>query len=297
MRKLMIVSGAFCATVFIVGSFFKAMHWPGAGALLILAILAFSTVFLPLIFVLKTREAGTQRDKWVVGVATLVGMLYCLSTLFILHHWTGSHALWLLTLAVSFFVLLPMYFFKGIRQPEARANTIVFSVIMLGVLGLQFTMTRLRQSPQTQGRVYTYIQSEQLLAKMQPQVADTPGTLSSDIQTICNRLKSIILKGETGLSSIPVDFENRKMEIKETNLSQGFFASGEPQMLLAQLRDKVRQYNASRSSESEAIPTSNTILDPNFLRRDFCGNLYVLNHITQIQLFLATSEKDHIASK
>jgi hypothetical protein len=297
MRKLMIVSGAFCAMAFIVGSFFKVMHWPGAGPLLISAILVFSTVLLPLIFLLKTREAGTQRDKWVIGIATLVGMLYGLSTLFILHHWAGSHTLWLLTLGVSFFVLLPMYFFKGIRQPESRTNTIVFSIILLGVLGLQFTMTRIRQSPQTEGRVYTYIQSEQLLAKMQSQVSATHGTLSGEIQDICHRLKTLILTRETGLSSIPSDFETRNLAIKETNLSRGFFASGEPQMLLTQLREKVQQYNASKGNQSDAIPVKNTILDPVFLSRDFCGNLYVLNQLTQMQVFLATAENYHVAGR
>eukprot|EP01137_Pigoraptor_chileana_P021640 Opistho-2@6759 len=34
MKKLMMGCGAFSAFAFVVGSFFKVMHWPGAGAIL-----------------------------------------------------------------------------------------------------------------------------------------------------------------------------------------------------------------------------------------------------------------------
>src|SRR5205814_2019326 len=63
MKKTMIVSGAISVAAFIVGSAFKFMYWPGASVLLTLGIGSFSLLFLPLLFILKVREAKAASDK------------------------------------------------------------------------------------------------------------------------------------------------------------------------------------------------------------------------------------------
>jgi hypothetical protein len=296
MKKLMIISGVFSAAAFLLGSVFKVMYWPGAGVLLASAIVVFSLLFLPLIFILKTRDASTQRNKWTVGMATLVGILYCLSALFILQHWPGARILWLSTLALSFFILLPLYFFTGIRKEETKSNTIVFSVIIIGVLGIQFTMTAIRQSPQTKARVYTYLQSEQLLQKMWPGAAAVASPLAQEIQNTCEQLKELIIE-DAGLPVIPQDFEAKGISIKETDLSNNFFKEGKGGMLLQNLRQKVKEYNSLRQNSASAIPIENSILEPTFEAKGVCTSLFVLNNITQLQLFLASAERNQLAAK
>jgi hypothetical protein len=145
MKKAMYISGAISVAAFIIGSFFKLMFWPGVAAILIFGILFFSLVFLPLLFILKTREVAAARDKLIMGLGTVAGILYCLSALWLLMHWNGKHEIWLATLAFTFFVFLPAYFFTGIRKPETRVNTIVSTIIIIGVMGIQFTLTALRR--------------------------------------------------------------------------------------------------------------------------------------------------------
>ncbi|OSZ79411.1 hypothetical protein CAP35_14495 [Chitinophagaceae bacterium IBVUCB1] len=148
MKKLMIVSGILCTTGFFIGSFFKIMHWNGTYWFLIPSIIFFSFVFLPLLFLLKTKEASSQREKLIVAVGCIVGVLYCLSTLFLVEYWHGASVLWSITLLTATFVLLPLYFFNGIRKPETKLNTIVTTFILIGLLGMQFTLTSLHKHPQ-----------------------------------------------------------------------------------------------------------------------------------------------------
>lgn len=150
MKKLMMGCGAFSAFAFVVGSFFKVMHWPGAGVILGLAFLVFCLLFLPLLFLLKTKETGAARDRIILGTATLAGILYGISMLFQIMHWPGARIIWFSTLGLSAFVLLPLYFFNGIRKPDAKTNTIVTSIILIGVLGMQFTLTALHKKPEPQ---------------------------------------------------------------------------------------------------------------------------------------------------
>lgn len=289
MRKLMMLSGLFTAIAFIIGSVFKIMYWPGAGPLLISAIAVFSLVFLPLLFILKTREAGNQRDKIVLGIGIFTGVLYCLSSVFLLHHWPGYRLLWFVTLGISFFVLVPVYFFSGIRKPETRVNTIVATVLLLGVLGIQFTMTSLRPSSQTMGRIYTYLQSEELLQKMRS--TNTTGSaadvqMADAIQATCQEIKQLILQTQLKQKSIEANFEPKEIAGNEKYAGLGFFATGRPHELLTQLQKQVTDYNQNKT-EAQKIPIQNTILDTELSKRDFFSSLYVLNNLTQIQIYLA----------
>lgn len=288
MKKLMIGSGVFSVFTFIAGSVFKIMHWPGAAVLLTLAILIFSLFFLPTMMLLKTRESTWQRDKWILSIGTIIGILYSFSTLFLVMHWPGARVLWISTLSLSFFVLVPVYFFSGIRRAEAKVNTIVTTVMILGFLGLQFTLTALRPPVEMYGNAYTYIQSEQLLKKSLQNNPVMDNQLVMEIQKTCIDIKTLILKHDTGLESIPPDFEKQGIVIKEQNMSS-FFSEGEGQELLKILEEKVNKYNAIEKDEARKIPEANSILEPGFIDKSFMSTLFVLNNITQLQIFIANT--------
>lgn len=288
MKKLMIASGFFSVLAFIGGSMFKVMHWPGAAVMLTLAIVIFSLFFLPTMMLLKTRESTWQRDKWVLSIGTLVGILYSFSTLFLVMHWPGARILWVSTLSISFFVLVPLYFFSGIRRAEAKVNTIVTTVMILGFLGLQFTLTATRPPVEMYGNAYTYIQSEQLLQRTL-QSNPTGNQLAMDVQNTCSKIKTMIIKHDIGLESIPPDFEKKGIVIKEQNMA-AFFTEGEGQELLNTLVAKVNAYNEAETNANMKIPVNNSILEPGFIHKSFISTLFVLNNITQLQIFIAKTE-------
>jgi hypothetical protein len=155
MKKVMIISGTLSVAAFITGSLFKIMHWSFAAPLLLLAILNISFVFLPLLFVVKTREIISNRDRLLLAIGTIVGILYCLSMLSLVMHWPMKSAIWLVTLAITFFVFIPAYFFTGIRNPQTKANTIVASILLVAITGIQFTLTDLRGKTADSGYTFT----------------------------------------------------------------------------------------------------------------------------------------------
>jgi len=146
MKNVMIRSGAFTAICFTTGILFKLMHWPGAAALQLASIAVFSFLFLPILFLFKSREVDLRSQKLTIGVATVFCFLFGISTLFKLMHWPYANILWLSCLGILLFVFLPIFFFTGIRNAETKVNTIISSILILVAGGMLFALTALRNS-------------------------------------------------------------------------------------------------------------------------------------------------------
>ncbi len=144
MKKVMLRSGMLSTVAFITGSFLKIMHWPGANILILIAILSICLFFLPIFFLIKSKEVKEKKEKFIIGFGVVFGILFCVSTLFKILHWPGASMLWLLCLGELFFVFLPVFFFSGIRNSETKLNTILSSIMILVAGGLLFTLTVLQ---------------------------------------------------------------------------------------------------------------------------------------------------------
>jgi hypothetical protein len=149
MKNVMIRSGAFTAICFTTGILFKLMHWPGATALQLASIAVFSFLFLPILFLFKTREVDLRSQKLTIGIAAIFCFLFGMSTLFKLMHWPYANILWLSCLGILLFVFLPLFFFTGIRNAETKVNTIISSILILVAGGMLFALTALRNSKWT----------------------------------------------------------------------------------------------------------------------------------------------------
>ena len=290
MKKTMIVSGTISVAAFIAGSFCRTMYWPGASILLTLGIGTFSFLFLPLLFIIKAREVKAASDKIVIAIGATVGILFSVAILFTVQHWPGGNILLFGTIGVAAFVLLPSYFFTGIRRPETKLNTILMTIILTGIIGLQFTIVRLRPSAsQTRIRMVTYAQNEELLRKMQ--AGKTTGKQAAEINEISEELKSIVLQKSIGMNSIPADFDKMNLHLDEGNPGKEFDDNGNGVQLLVRLRDAVNVYNAALSKEALKIPVKNPVLatDP-AMTGALYSNLSILNSINQLQMYLALAE-------
>lgn len=60
MKKLVVISGAFFASLISMATLFKVMHWPGAGILLVVSIGLFSLVFVPSIAYFLYQKPSKQ---------------------------------------------------------------------------------------------------------------------------------------------------------------------------------------------------------------------------------------------
>lgn len=294
MRKAMIVSGIFSVIVFMAGSIFKVGHWPGAAILLFTGMVVFSLVFLPLMLLLKTKEARTGTEKLITTLGFVLGIIFCLSTLFKLQHWPGANVMWMSVIVLTMFGYIPLYFFNGIRQADKKVNTTLITIMLVGLTTLQFAQFNLRPSNSlVSAKVYDYLQQEQLLQHMQQRAKamaqPEPGRseMAADIDQTCARLKAIILQQETGLAAIPDNFEQLGVGISERSMTPQIIGN-ENMQLLADLKALVNKYNASRS-EADKLPVAHTILEASSKNLHQYTNIFVLNSLTRIQMYLITA--------
>ncbi len=217
MKKILLISGAFSAITLLIGAFLKLLFLPGAGFLFVVAIISFSFLFLPLLSILRVREQKENKNKIIIGIATIFGVLICLATLFKVMHWPFANTMWMTSLAILFFVFLPVYFFTGIRSSETKTNTIISSILILTAGGLLFTLTNLKASRWTDESTYTSddrLRVAAVFVSEQNQIAYTTDSISprrKELQvkanSICSRidqLKAGLIQfsshGEQGLS-------------------------------------------------------------------------------------------------
>ena len=300
MKKAMIRTGFVSAIATILGSFFKLMHWPGAGPLLVVGITSLALIFIPLMFILKTKDESSKRDKLILALGSLIGISLCFATLCAVMHWpTPTNGFfWLTAICISAFALIPVYFFTGIRNPDTRLNTIVTTIILIGATGLQFTMVNVRPAIKlTQIKMYGYIQSEELLKKMQFH-SDRKDKKAEEINLKAEQIKGLILENAIGQTSIPPNFESNGIIIEEGGLGFDFFENEKGITLLKDLKKEIEEYNASGTiNEESKIPLDHSILDIEFDKIERYSNYAVLNSITQIQMYLATAESKITACK
>lgn len=298
MRNAMIISGAFSVIVFMVGSLFKIAHWPGAGILLFSGAFVFALLFLPLMLLLKAKEARNNREKLITGLGFFLGIILCISIVFKLQHWPGANVMTISVLALTTFVFIPLYLYNGVRQPERRLNTILVSIVLFGITALQFAMFNLRSSTNLiTVKAYDYLQQEQLLKHMQQNAKllarPEPGRseMAADIDQTCARIKALILQEETGLTAIPDNFEQLGIGLNERSMALQAMG-GEPMQLLAKLKGLVAKYNANCTREADRLPIAHTILEASSKNLHHYSNIFALNSLTRIQMYLMTAGDD-----
>src|ERR1700735_997777 len=76
MKKTMIISGAFSVTTFMLGCFGKILHSQFSDFLSFLGFVSFVFLFLPSMFIVRVKEAGTRQDKLILASGTTAGVLY-----------------------------------------------------------------------------------------------------------------------------------------------------------------------------------------------------------------------------
>jgi hypothetical protein len=290
MKKIMLISGSFSASILSLGILFKFMHWPGASALILVGILLLSFVFLPLLFVLKAKEKKESKDKIVIGLGALAAISLSLGVLFKIMHWPLANVLCISALFIMVFLFLPIYYFSGIKNPETKVNTIVSSIIIIAGSALILTLVR---SPGGTRKLYventkTYLINEKILENELELVSITQDSLQQDfknssdlIYSFCQILKEKAIKSETGVSELTSAFEQNNQV-----LGAGYFSDCVQSNSIKELRNKVEQYNSKVKDSLQKIPLSISILEGKDKKIDLA-----LNDLIQIQMIVLQNQR------
>ena len=135
-----------------------------------------------------------------------------------------------------------------------------------------------------------------MLEKME--VAPTPAKTNSEnnklvaeIQNKCNQIKGLILQEDIGQATLPNDFEEKNIVFNERNIGNDFFNDGTGIKLLGELKTDVIKYNQSKTNAtSNLIPVEHSVLAIDAGKLSSYTNLFMLNGITQLQMYLANAE-------
>ena len=286
MKKIMLISGGLSSLSLCIGIVFKFMHWPGAGALIVVGILMMSLIFLPLLFVLKVKEKKESKEKIIIGLGTLAAVSLSLGVLFKVMHWPFANMLSLTALFIMIFLFLPIYYFSGIRNPETKVNTIVSTILI--VVGCALILALVR-SPQGSRKLYvqttsTYLRNEQILQREHDLVLKSASEIeksSLEIYNSCEKLKELLLKKETGVSKIESDFDAKNTLISESTVSD-FLSMNDT----SNLKNQIESYNLKLDVNKQKIPTDNSFFDSENMKVDT-----VLNNLIQIQMIVLQNQR------
>lgn len=296
MKKIMIAGGAFSTFAFLSGSFFKVMHWPGAAVLLTLAVAVFSFFFLPLLFILKSKEVNTGLEKLVIALGTLLGIMFCLSILFKVQHWPGATVLVFTMIVFSFFIFIPLYFFSGYRKAETRLNTILTSILLIGFTAVTFLSVNVNGPTSRQVDDWVaYSQSEMIWNKIvgKNHISEDPDAKA--ILQSCDKLKIAIL--DLTASPKPLNYtipDHLKVDNLRYLGRDGRFNN--ILSLLESLQTDVKKYNLSQLSDNNKIPDGFAFLDIDRQAFSRMENVYVLNSLTQLQIYVVSNYADKMTT-
>ena len=271
MKKTMLLSGGITSFAFIIGAFLKYFHLPGAGIILVLGIVFFSFLFLPLMITLKLKESNGNKDKVILFIGLITGILASMGVLFKLMWWPGANILWKLSLFSLLLVYLPAYFFSNFRNPLIKVNTMVTTILLLAGGGMLFALTAFSNSNSTTDAVDTMLSStETILHRLHDKnnsllsIVEHPApgaenkstaneveleTTNSMVNDLQNFKAGLISKTE----NLPIE-NAKKISVMDLPVSKNYqlvksYLQNDPEVSLKSLIDKINTYNQSLSSK------------------------------------------------
>lgn len=252
MKKTLVISGLLASVFTLIGSFFKVMHWPGAGISLVLGIGIFGMIFLPLMIALKFRDEAKTVDKLVLSFGLLTGIITTFGFLFKIMHWPFANVMMFTGLVSFTFIFTPVYFFSRVRRPELKFNAIVNSVLMLGCGGLLFAMMNLnkQKSDDANQSFYKLLSSEMDLMAYQNQ-----GNLDSvqkiEFSQVIDKLNQQVLELKTQIFMASAKIS--KTEFSKMNETEAFSLIPNDQTVKQVMSDEMYLNWASVLSEIRGL--------------------------------------------
>jgi hypothetical protein len=303
MKKSMFISGAISASLITLGILFKFMHWPGAGVILVFGISLFSLIFLPLLFTTKLKEKKSLQDKSILGAGSIIAILISMAILFKIMHWPGANMMGVVSLLIMLIIYIPLYFFSGIKNQEAKANTIITSILLVAGCGLFMALARAPHSSRALSvkETSSYLRNELIYRTERSQTGEFVSNeafikTSKELLTVSDELKSDILEWETGLRVMDTDFESKNALISDSWVKIYFEQNEKAKKKLLELNTVLKNYNAEQklleNEKLNLIPEDITEFDRS--EEKIVG---ALGNIIQLQMLVLQNLRELKVSK
>ena len=140
----------------------------------------------------------------------------------------------------------------------------------------------------------SYLQNEEILRNLEksPGFNTANNTAEAAMFSISAAMKRVILEHSTGKSILPAHMDADKLNFRQDKLvymDEDFRPGGIGIKLFQQLQKAAADYNNTRKNSSDVLPVALSILHdaPDQIRN--YDNIYMLNCLTQLQIYLTTS--------
>lgn len=142
MKKLLNVFAAIAMTLVVIGGVFKVNHWPLTGLVLLLSMGFTALLFLPLLMVVRTRDAKGGKMKVINCLGFLALSLLMMGILFKIMHWPLAGVMLVFALGIPSLFVFPVLGFHRAKHASTRGEKtlnifgfLYISCFTLGLLG------------------------------------------------------------------------------------------------------------------------------------------------------------------
>lgn len=140
MNSTMKISGYVSSLLILIGSFFKLQHWPGANFMIIVGVFFLSTLFLPLLFILKFKSTEENNRSILLSIVGFVSSLaICIGILFRILHWPGARTIIITGCCLLILGYLPIYILSIYKNTTNKINATATIILIIAGVGLFVT--------------------------------------------------------------------------------------------------------------------------------------------------------------
>jgi hypothetical protein len=134
MKNFTYIFGLSSAILTILGSFFKRMHWPGAGIMITVGMVMIVLVFLPLYFISNHREQPERKNPVYAIVGYLTIALFLAGATFKIQHWPGAGYMIYISIGFLLIGFIPLYVVNVFqRSGKEKANLPYIVMLLVGI--------------------------------------------------------------------------------------------------------------------------------------------------------------------
>ena len=130
-KQATFIFGCISGLLIVLGNFFKFMHWPGAGVMMIFGYGVFGLFYLPLWVINEPKEGR----KLILTLQFLLLFLTCWACLFKIQHWPGGGVLFNIWLGILLYIVLPVsliwLFRSGSKTLKEFHSSLVFILLIV----------------------------------------------------------------------------------------------------------------------------------------------------------------------
>jgi len=242
MKNFTYIFGLSSAILTIFGSFFKRMHWPGAGIMIAVGMVLIVFVFLPLYFITSHKEQVERKNPVYAIVGYLTIALLLAAATFKIQHWPGAGNLIYISIGFILIGFIPLYVVNVFQRSGKEKANLPYIVMLLVGIACVMLMGNVNMSKDL---LDIYLEealaNEQRVELVQKQTtgllelagdsahADQQATISRihdqarDLQVMITNMQEgmIAFAGQPGVSIEDVKGKDNKQAGREAMLEQG----------------------------------------------------------------------------